>query len=332
MAKRTVFIENRAHVMTIFAFCFYHHEFLIENHAFICYDLRMRRYLTYPIGTACLPSGFELNSFSENNIRRVYRHHHDFYELYLFLNGHAEFLIEERTVALQRHTLLLIPPGCSHSLRFLDDESVYQRTVLWVVPELMNRVSDDTWSKPVELHLSESDGATIEQLLSLLDDEQELLERDFSGFEGRDTVYADYIRLIFVQLMRLREHGGSTSAFLRNVKAYVDTHLTGDLRADTIAGALHTGKTHLMRRFHAESGVSLHQYVLKLRLQHARRLLARGGGAGESAVQSGFSDYTTFYKAFIREYGLSPSSFCEGFRVASAETVGKLPKHESENL
>ncbi len=302
-------------------------RFLIENHAFVCYDLHMRRYLTYPIGTACLPTGFELNSFSENNIRRVYRHHHDFYEMYLFLNGHAEFLIEERTVTLQRHTLLLVPPGYSHSLRFLDDESVYQRTVLWVVPELLNRISDGTWSEPVELHLSESDGATIEQLLSLLDDEQELLERDFSGFEGRDTVYADYIRLIFVHLMRLREHGGNTSAFLRNVKAYIDMRLTGDLRADTIAGALHTGKTHLMRRFHAESGVSLHQYILKLRLQHARRLLTRGSGAGESAAQSGFSEYTTFYKAFIREYGLSPSSFCEGFHIAQVDTNATPQEH-----
>ncbi|HQQ41316.1 MAG TPA: hypothetical protein PLR57_07385, partial [Clostridia bacterium] len=36
--------------------------------------------MTYPIGSACLPRGFELNSLSVHNIRRVYRHHHDFYE------------------------------------------------------------------------------------------------------------------------------------------------------------------------------------------------------------------------------------------------------------
>ena len=50
----------------------------------------MRSYFTYPIGTACLPNGFELNSYAENNIRRVYRHHHEFYELYFFLSGNAE--------------------------------------------------------------------------------------------------------------------------------------------------------------------------------------------------------------------------------------------------
>lgn len=290
----------------------------------------MRTYLTYPIGSACLPRGFELNSFSEHSFRRVYRHHHDFYELYLFISGNAEFLIEENTVSLSRNTLLLLPPGCMHSLRFLDEESVYRRTVLWVVPELLSRVSDSVWDEPFELHLSDADGLAIERLLSLLDEEQNRLERDFSEFEGRDTVFAEYIRLIFIHLMRLREQSGGTSAFLRTAKAYIDTHLAEDLRAETISSALHMGKTHLMRRFHAESGISLHQYILKLRLQRARRLLSRGVGAVESSQLSGFSDYTTFYKAFQREYGLSPSSFYGGFRMTQTEVDNNLPEEYNE--
>ena len=290
----------------------------------------MRTYLTYPIGSACLPRGFELNSLSVHNIRRVYRHHHDFYELYLFISGNAEFLIDENTVSLSRNTLLLLPPGCMHSLRFLDEESVYQRTVLWVVPELLNRVSDGVWDEPFELHLSDADGLAIEHLLSLLDEEQNRLERDFSEFEGRDTVFAEYIRLIFIQLMRLREQGGGTSVFLRAAKAYIDAHLAEDLRAETISSALHMGKTHLMRRFHAESGISLHQYILKLRLQRARRLLSRGVGAVESSQLSGFSDYTTFYKAFQREYGLSPSIFYGGFRMTQTEVDNNLPEEYNE--
>ncbi|NLI53948.1 MAG: AraC family transcriptional regulator [Clostridiales bacterium] len=290
----------------------------------------MRSYFTYPIGAACLPNGFELNSFAENNIRRVYRHRHEFYELYLFLSGHAEFLIEDRAVPLCRNTLLLLPPGCSHSLRFFDEQSVYQRTVLWVLPELLARVSGEDWGEPLELQLSEADGETVGRLLSLLDAEQDRLERDFSEFEGRDTVYADYIRLIFVQLMRLRERGAGASAFLRRAQAYIAAHLTGDLRADTIAAALHMGRTHLMRRFHAESGVSLHRYVVKVRLQRARRLLARGLGAGECASQAGFLDYTTFYKAFLREYGLSPSRFGEGFRTAQTAAAADAPAAKAD--
>lgn len=278
----------------------------------------MRSYFTYPIGTACLPNGFELNSYSENNIRRVYRHHHEFYELYFFLSGNAEFLVEDRAVLLAPNTLLLLPPGCSHSLRFLDEQSAYQRTVLWVLPELLARVSAEDWNEPLELHPPDASASAILQLLSLLNGEQERMEQDFSAFAGHDTVYADYIRLLFVQLLRLREQSGRASAFLRRAQTYLSAHLQEDLRAETVAAALHMGKAHLMRRFHAESGVPMHQYIVKLRLQRARRLLANGIGAGECALQAGFSDYTTFYKAFLREYGLSPSRFRDGFRVTSS--------------
>ena len=323
MAKRTVFIENRAlYFLRNANYCGVSID-EIENRAHICYDTRMRSYFTYPIYASCLPNGFELNSFAANNIRRVFRHHHEFYELYFFLSGHAEFLLQDRAVDLQKNTLLLIPPDYSHSLRFLDEDSVYQRTVLWIQPELLAGVSGEDWSEPLELRLSEADGVTIGQLLSLLDGEQTKLEHDFSAFEGRDTVCADYIRLIFTQITRLRERSGNASAFLRRVQTYLSAHLLDDLRAETIAAALHMGKTHLMRRFHAEAGVTLHQYIVKLRLQRARRLLAQGVGAGDSAAQSGFSDYTTFYKAFVRAYGLSPSSFGEGFQIAStnSETI-----------
>ena len=75
----------------------------------------MRNYFSYPVGAGCLTNGFELNAFSESNIPRVYRHSHEFFELYLFLCGNAEFSIEERAVALTPYTLLLLPPGTAHA-------------------------------------------------------------------------------------------------------------------------------------------------------------------------------------------------------------------------
>lgn len=281
----------------------------------------MRNYFTYPIGASCLTNGFELNSFAEHNIQRVYRHYHEFYELYLFIEGDAEFVIEERAVPLRPNTLLMLPPETMHSLRFLDGESAYRRTVLWIAPELFDRVSPERWDAPQELLAMGTDAAALEGLLALLDQEQSRLERDFSNYEGRETVYADYVRLILIQLCRMKDHAVAPSSFLRGTQAYIEAHVTGDLSAGAIARALHTGKSHLMRRFRAEAGVSLHQYVLKLRLQTARRLLSRGDTAAQAADLAGFSDYTTFYKAFVREFGMSPSRFREGFHVADGVKV-----------
>ncbi|HWQ06098.1 MAG TPA: AraC family transcriptional regulator [Feifaniaceae bacterium] len=278
----------------------------------------MRNYFAYPVSASCLPNGFELNAFSENNIQRVYSHHHEFYELYLFLCGSAEFLIEGQATPLEPYTLLLIPPGRTHSLRFLESGSVYRRTVLWLSPELFCRLAPERWENPLELRLGDEDGADIERLLQLLEGEQSRLERDFSDFAGKETLFADYIRLMLVLIARLSTGGAADSAFLGRAQGYIEAHLMDDLSADAVARALHMGKSHLMRRFAREAGVSLHQYILKLRLQRAKRLLSRGVPAGEAASGAGFLDYTTFYKAFLREYGLSPSRFLGGFSVSPA--------------
>lgn len=316
MEKRALFYEMQKRRKAGIADAF-------EKRAQIRYNNIMRNYFSYPVGAGCLTNGFELNAFSESNIPRVYRHSHEFFELYLFLRGNAEFSIEERAVALAPYTLLLLPPGTAHSLRFLSEGEVYRRTVLWLAPDVLRRLAPAPLDAPLELRLNESDGADLERLLALLEGEQTRLERDFSAFEGRETVYADYIRLILTLVCRLRCGAAQETPFLRRAQGYVEAHLQDDLSAETVARALHMGKSHLMRRFSAEAGVPLHRYVLKLRLQKAKRLLSRGAGAQQAAGGAGFTEYTTFYKAFLREYGISPARYREGFSLTDAGEEAK---------
>jgi len=48
---------------------------------------------------------------------------------------------------------------------------------------------------------------------------------------------------------------------------------------------------------------------MALRLTHARRMLREGIPAVEAGRECGFSDYSTFYKAFKTQTGLSPQQF-----------------------
>ena len=48
---------------------------------------------------------------------------------------------------------------------------------------------------------------------------------------------------------------------------------------------------------------------MALRVTHARRMLREGAPAVEVGRDCGFSDYSTFYKAFRAQTGLSPQQF-----------------------
>jgi AraC-like DNA-binding protein len=57
-------------------------------------------------------------------------------------------------------------------------------------------------------------------------------------------------------------------------------------------------------------GVTPHQYVLRVRLRRAAKLLARGGMAvTEVALECGFADLSNFVRTFRRAAGVPPARF-----------------------
>jgi AraC-like DNA-binding protein len=55
-------------------------------------------------------------------------------------------------------------------------------------------------------------------------------------------------------------------------------------------------------------GISLHQYIIKKRLALSRDALVNGKKPSEVFKEYGFSDYSVFYRAFVKEYGMSPQN------------------------
>jgi AraC family transcriptional regulator len=60
---------------------------------------------------------------------------------------------------------------------------------------------------------------------------------------------------------------------LKGAIDYIHAHLNGDLSMVQIASSVNTGPTHFARLFKTAMGISLHQYVIQQRVEHARLLL-----------------------------------------------------------
>ena len=56
-----------------------------------------------------------------------------------------------------------------------------------------------------------------------------------------------------------------------------------------------------------ESGVSVWQYVLHKRIDRACDLILDGMRVEKAALCCGFEDYSTFYRIFRKNYGITPS-------------------------
>ena len=72
---------------------------------------------------------FEIFHYHDPKMREVPLHHHDFYEVYYFLSGKVDYLVEGRTYTLLPEDVLLISPMELHRPAVAPDRA-YERIVL----------------------------------------------------------------------------------------------------------------------------------------------------------------------------------------------------------
>ena len=79
--------------------------------------------------------------------------------------------------------------------------------------------------------------------------------------------------------------------------------------APYIPGRIPEEKAYLMRKFKADTGYGLHQYIRSKRLLMARDLLKTDSPITRIATDVGFMDYSTFSRAFKSMFGCTPREY-----------------------
>lgn len=91
---------------------------------------------------------------------------------------------------------------------------------------------------------------------------------------------------------------------------HIQDQFTGDLRMEQVARLFHMNPSYFSTYISKNLGISFTEYVTRLRIHEAVRLLKDGGrNSTEIAYASGFSSTSSFYAAFRRITGTTPGSY-----------------------
>lgn len=93
------------------------------------------------------------------------------------------------------------------------------------------------------------------------------------------------------------------------VLSYIHAECTSPLSVDELAQRFNYSPSHLAHSFKKQMGTSLYHYVLLRRLQIGREAMLQGVPVKEAYQRCGFGDYAGFYRAFVKEFGLSPQQY-----------------------
>ncbi len=97
--------------------------------------------------------------------------------------------------------------------------------------------------------------------------------------------------------------------YVSRVKEYLEAGYSDpELRIAEVAEAVNLSHPYLCRIFKRAEGISPEQYLLRLRMSVARRLLrARSYSVGEVAFLCGYTDAAQFSRMYKRHFGISPT-------------------------
>ena len=137
--------------------------------------------------------------------------------------------------------------------------------------------------------------------LPLYHNDQSIIEHAFSIAESIDHINEE----ISHRRAKLKDSTAQRLMALIH-QSYLDVNLTIQKAADDIAVSTKT----VDRICKDKTGMTFFYYVESLRLKEARRLLQHTKQpVTEIARKTGFFAPNTFYKAFRRQYGVSPTAF-----------------------
>src|SRR5882724_227015 len=117
----------------------------------------------------------------------------------------------------------------------------------------------------------------------------------------------------FSELLRFQFDAGDQ---LADVAAWIQTHLSGDLSVEALAGRACLSVRHFARAFKREFGTTPAAFVEGARLAEAsRRLLSRRVNIESVARSVGYASEDVFYRAFERRLGVTPRNYRSRFSL-----------------
>ena len=245
-----------------------------------------------------LASDFRVFRLKDSTLKPIAFHYHDFHKIILFLSGNVDYVIEGKTYHLTARVIYVSPA-------FLER---WQRQD----PEHTDLGHCFLQARETASVMHQAPGTSHDLLFHM-----DKLEKAAHGEGFANGLYTELLFIEFMilinRLLEGHELAGLENATydpkIQEVLAYVNQHLADELSIDALAAHTYTSKFYLMRKFKADTGYALHQYIRSKRLLLARDMLRSDLPIAQIASEVGFADYSTFSRAFKEMFKCSPREY-----------------------
>ena len=231
---------------------------------------------------------------------------HPHYEIYLFLNGHTEFLSEHTRKALNPYELIVIPPSKYHC--FLTDDNftdIYERCILNISTDFLNDEILKNALDNKELLKLNPNHRIVQNFMYLKEYSKKYSEKEFEYI-----LSAVAIDIIFLIKQTVASSEGKTFGTLHPISIqimdYINENYKSNITVSDIANNFSFSVSSVSHIFKTDFGISIKKYITEKRMTDIYTLLQKGEKPCVVSNTFGFSNYSTFYRSFRNHFGKSP--------------------------
>ena len=265
-----------------------------------------------------LSGDYRLFHLTDRGPRDYEPHYHDFCKILLLISGSVDYIVEGRTYELLPGDMVLVNRGEIHCPHVKGDQD-YERVILYLSPAFLQEFSlpdplDQCFRTAQYRHSSVLRPGDVDRasLLATLKALERAIDRpeEFAGPLYSRVLLLEF--LIFLNRAALDTqtaylHTGAMDYRVSGLISYINEHLGEELSIDRLSKECCLSPYHMMRLFRQETGCTIGNYIAQKRLAFARELIISGRESATSACfAAGFSNYSTFLRAYKRQFGSTP--------------------------
>lgn len=259
-----------------------------------------------------LREDFRAFHLKDHQQQEIPYHYHSFHKIVWLLAGRADYAVEGCTYHLQPGDCVLVGRGCIHRPR-IQVGDYYERVILYISPEYLETLSrgDDlsecfSQAQQRSCYVYHASAELRQRLLQL---EQAMVSEGFGASILQQALFME----LLVSVNRMARQGQAVDVFggdrkMMAILQYLASHLEENISIDDLSERFYISKYHMMRCFRDTTGYTIHNYITEKKLLLAQQLLSQGIALAEIAERCGYQDYSTFSRAYKKQFGASPSA------------------------
>jgi len=248
----------------------------------------------------------------------VQLHSHGFYEMICCRSqSSVQYLIGSERYRLKQGDIILVAPGIPHRPIWTTETTTpYHREVIWISREFVEGLRTHLHGADFEdarghalLHTKGSKWTSLVEYIH-----EGVAEAEKKEFGWQTMVCANTARILTLFIRAIKEDASAQAKaerpeLLDKVMDYVERNLSEKITLEGTAKQFLVSSSTISQIFQKQMGVSFYRVVTQRRLIAAKNKINSGIPMEEVAEQVGFNDYSTFYRAFKHEYGISPRQY-----------------------